>query len=416
MAVAGIITIGDELLYGQTLDTNSHFISGALSDAGYKTVLKMSVGDNAPDIVRALNICSENTDIILISGGLGPTRDDITKKTLAGYFGTGLVLNEEALEDVTEFFRKRGITLSDINRQQAYLPGNSQVVRNIMGTAPGMWIERNGKIYISMPGVPHELENMVIAEVIPRLKRKFPPPVIIHQYIMTTGIGESVLAEMIRDWEISLPSNIRLAYLPGFGQVKLRMTGIGDDPKGLDSEIHMKMKELEPLIGRYIYGYENEGLEKKIGDILRERNMTLSLAESCTGGHLAHTITSVPGSSDYFLGGIVAYHNSVKENQLFVKKETLANFGAVSEQTVREMAEGAREKFGTDISLATSGIAGPGGGTPEKPVGLVWMAINDSEGTDVKKVLFSKNRITNIQYATISGLTFLWQRLKAISG
>jgi nicotinamide-nucleotide amidase len=416
MITAAIITIGDEILYGQTLDTNAHFMSQQLSDAGYKTVGRISVGDNAEDIKWALNLAESISQIILISGGLGPTRDDITKKTLTEYFDTVLVLNTTALADVTEFFSKRGVELSDINRRQAYIPSNGKVIRNVMGTAPGIWIEKDAKVFVSMPGVPHEIDNMVKSEVIPKLREKFPPPVILHKIIMTAGIGESILSEMIRSWEDELPRHMKLAYLPGLGQVKLRLTVTGDSLEMLESEADQQIRRLTRYIRQYIYSYENDPLEKTIGDLLRKSGMKISVAESCTGGHIGHMITSIPGSSDYFPGGIIAYENSIKENLLGVRTETLKNFGAVSEETVKEMAEGVRKKFKSDIGLATSGIAGPGGGTKEKPVGLVWIGISDNEGNIAKRFIFSKNRITNIQFFTVAALTFLWQRITQNAG
>ncbi len=414
MIKASVITIGDELLYGQTLDTNAHFICEKLSESGYKIVTRISIGDNAGEIKWALDRAAERSEIILISGGLGPTRDDITKNTLSEYFNSPLVLMEDALKEVTAFFEKRGLNLSEINKRQAYLPEISQVVRNPMGTAPGIWIEHDNKVFVSMPGVPHEMEYMVVNNVIPSLKVKFPPPVILHKVIMTAGIGESVLSEMIRKWEDELPSYMKLAYLPGFGQVKLRLTATGRDRKALEEELDELIKRLDPIIEPYIYSHENSSLEKKVGDILKQKKLTIALAESCTGGYVAHCLTTIPGSSEYFLGGIVSYDNLIKENLLGVNKETLENFGAVSAETVVEMANEVRKKFGSDISLATSGIAGPGGGTKEKPLGTVWIAISDKTGVISKKFVFSKDRVTNIKYFTNASLTYLWQRLENI--
>ncbi|HLF36227.1 MAG TPA: CinA family nicotinamide mononucleotide deamidase-related protein [Cyclobacteriaceae bacterium] len=416
MISVSVITIGDELLIGQTLDTNSHFIAVKLNEAGFSITLKLSVGDSQADILKALEIAEGSSEVILMTGGLGPTRDDITKKALAVYFDTSLILNEEALENVTVFFRKRGMSLSDINRMQAYLPANSIAIKNTLGTAPGIWIERGNKVFISMPGVPHEMEHMVESEIIPGLKKKYLTPVLLHKSIMTAGIGESLLSEMIREWEASLPLHMKLAYLPGFGQVKLRLSVHGSDLATLNSEIALKVDELSRLAGKYIYGYDDLTLEQKIGEMLRQNQLYLALAESCTGGNIAHMITTVPGSSDYFLGGIVSYHNRIKVEYTGVLPATLESQGAVSEETVREMASGIRRKFNSHVSLAISGIAGPAGGTEEKPVGLVWMAIEDPLGMVSRKFVFAKSRIVNIEYATVAALTFLWQRLKQISG
>lgn len=416
MVKATIITIGDEILYGQTLDTNAHYISRKLSESGYRTIDRISVGDSAVDIHWALGQAEKRSQVILISGGLGPTRDDITKKTLAEYFNAALVLNTTALADVTEFFNKRGFELTEVNKRQAYLPSNSKVLRNVMGTAPGIWIEKNGKVFVSMPGVPHEIEHMVSNEVLPRLKEKFSPPVIQHKIIMTAGIGESMLAERIRTWEDSLPPEMKLAYLPGLGQVKLRLTGTGKSSKEIGLAMEREIKRLTRYIRQYIYAFGNEPLEETIGNLLRKSGRNIALAESCTGGYIGHIFTGIPGSSDYFLGGVIAYDNFIKEKLLGVKKDTLKNFGAVSEETVREMASGIRNKFNSDIGLATSGIAGPGGGTEDKPVGLIWAGISDEDGITAKRFIFNKERVMNIKYATVAALTFLWQRITQNTG
>ena len=404
------------MLYGQTLDTNASFISEKLSSSGYKVINRITVGDDAGDIAWGLDTVSPKSTIILLTGGLGPTRDDITKNTLSGYFGSRLILNENALKDVEEFFRRRGVPLSEVNRRQALLPEGSRMIRNSVGTAPGMWFEKEGKTYISMPGVPHEMEHMLVEEVIPKLVEKYPPPAIRHQILMTAGIGESLLAEQLTDWENNLPSNMKLAYLPGFGQVKLRLTGWGEDYSQLENQVQEESAKIKEIAGRYIYADEEAGLEKKIGEILRTEKKSLALAESCTGGHLAHTVTTVPGSSDYFLGGIVAYNDRIKRDMLGVNPDTLMKYGAVSEETVREMASGIRKRFGSSIGISVSGIAGPGGGSLDKPVGLVWIALEDDQGTVTRKYDFVKDRVTHIHFTTVSALTLLWQRLKQIHG
>jgi nicotinamide-nucleotide amidase len=412
MVYAAIITIGDEILYGQTLDTNAHFISGELDKIGIKVKLRLSVGDQSSDILQALDTARNSCDIILTTGGLGPTRDDITKRTLCAYFGVELARNEDALRDVENFFNKRGIVMNELNQMQALLPTGSKKITNSMGTAPGIWMEWNKKVYISMPGVPHELEHMLPVMVIPMIRQNFVTPVIYHKSIMTAGIGESILAEKIKDWETGLPENIKLAYLPGYGLVKLRLSAFGNDRDVLQQQVSQYTGELQKIAGEHIYGYDELSLEQKVGDLLREQKETLAVAESCTGGYLSHAITSVPGSSDYFTGGIIAYQNKLKVEELKVSESTLRQEGAVSEKTVKEMAEGIRKKFSAGWGVAISGIAGPGGGTHDKPVGTVWIGLSGKEFTEARKYNFAKNRINNIRYASVAALTFLWQRLK----
>jgi nicotinamide-nucleotide amidase len=411
MISASVITIGDEILYGQTLDTNAHFISQRISTEGYKVILRLSVGDKASDIIDALKTAESKTEIILVTGGLGPTRDDITKKTLSVFFESDLELNQEALEDLTAYFNKRGLQLTEVNRMQAILPRGCRIIKNPVGTAPGMWFEKENKVFASMPGVPHEMENMLVNGVIPLIRQKYRPPVIYHKMIMTAGIGESWLSDKIGKWENDLPSYMKLAYLPGFGQVKLRLTSHGQKREVLENETEEQVEKLKEMISSYIYGYDDITLEERIGEILRGKKKKIAVAESCTGGHLSHHITSISGSSDYFTGSIIAYSNRIKEKILGVNPEILSLYGAVSEETVKEMASNIKKLFSTDIGLATTGIAGPGGGSVEKPVGLVWIAIADDYGVESRKFTYAKDRVTNIQFATIGALTFLWQRL-----
>lgn len=409
---AELLTIGDEILYGQIVDTNAQWMSVALGHAGIKVVRKTSVGDQETEILKALAEAEARVDIVLITGGLGPTNDDLTKPCLAKYFECGLKINEEALREVTEFFKSRGRELTDVNRQQAALPECCEKVTNKIGTAPGMWFSRNGKIFVSMPGVPHEMKLMMTDIVIPKLKETFETPVIHHHVIRTIGIGESFLAEKIAAWENSLPLHIKLAYLPGLGEVKLRLTGIGNSYALLENEIAVLTKDLQPLISEFIYGFGDESLEVVIGKTLLEKNLTLSIAESCTGGYLSHLITSVPGSSAYFQGSLIPYAYEIKMQQLGVKAETLSRFGAVSEETIREMAELVRKKFNTDIGVATSGIAGPGGATPDKPVGTIWIGYADQHRTLVRKLQLSKDRMLNIKFASMAALNLVRIGLK----
>ncbi|MBX9852532.1 MAG: competence/damage-inducible protein A [Cytophagaceae bacterium] len=409
--LAEIITIGDEILFGHITDTNSQWISDELSKAGVRIIQKTSVGDDARRIREALSEAEQRVQIILITGGLGPTNDDITKKTLAGYFNSPLILNKQALEDVTAFFKKKGKELSDLNKTQALLPEACIYIRNEMGTAPGMWFDKKDKVIVSMPGVPFEMKAMTTGRIIPMLKEKFNPAFIVHKEVKTVGIGESYLSEKIKDWEEKLPSYIKLAYLPSYGEVKLRLTASGKDQVRLKKEIEEQINLLQKIAGNYIYGYDQDTLPKVVGEMLREQKITIATAESCTGGLISYFITSIPGSSDYFHGGLVAYSNEIKQNILGVKPETLNQFGAVSEETVKEMAEGAKTKFHTGIGLASSGIAGPGGGTSEKPVGTVWLALADNKKTIAKKLSLGNDREINMRLAAVAVLNLLRETL-----
>ncbi|WKZ58870.1 MAG: competence/damage-inducible protein A [Cyclobacteriaceae bacterium] len=405
--LAEIIAIGDELLYGQTLDTNSHWISGELDKVGIKVVRRTTVGDIESEILTAFAEAEKRADIILITGGLGPTNDDLTKPCLAKYFNCKIVIFEDALRDVTTFFASRGRELTELNRQQAALPECCKAVRNELGTAPGMWFDRSDKVFVSMPGVPHEMKKMMTDNVIPQLLQKYQTPTIRHQIIKTVGIGESFLAEKIASWENALPSHIKLAYLPSLGEVKLRLTAIGQSAEAMDAELKECVEKLKPLASQYIYGYNETPLEAVIGQLLRDRKLTLSIAESCTGGYLSHLITSIPGSSEYFLGTMIPYAYEIKMRQLGVKPETLEKHGAVSEPTIIEMANIVRAKFNTDIGVATSGIAGPGGATPEKPVGTVWIAYSDKHQTVTRKLQLSTDRMINIRMSSVAVLNLI---------
>lgn len=404
---AEVITIGDEILYGQITDTNSKWISEELDKIGIKTIRKSSVGDQKQQILNILDESLKRADIVLITGGLGPTKDDITKKTLAEYFNDELVINPHAEAFIRGFFEKRGRPFTELNRQQAAIPSKCTYLHNATGTAPGMLFEHNGKVIVSMPGVPLEMKYLISNEVIPRIKSKFELPEIVHKIIRTIGLGESFLAERIENWEDSLPEHIKLAYLPSFGEVKLRLTGMGENRSKVEEQIQLEVKKLIPLIEEHIFSFENEEIEKSVGKILNESGTSLSVAESCTGGYLSHLLTSIPGSSAYFMGGVVSYSNEAKMDVLKVKQETLTKFGAVSEQTVIEMAEGVRNVMKTTYGIATSGIAGPDGGTDEKPVGTVWLAVTDGKQTLTKKLSLGKIRIVNIEYSAKAALNFL---------
>jgi nicotinamide-nucleotide amidase len=408
---ADIITIGDEILYGQIIDTNSQWISAELDKIGIKVLRKTSVGDNREEILKILQESEQRSHLILMTGGLGPTSDDITKQTLAEYFKSKLALNKEALEDVSNYFKSKGKDLSDLNRQQAFLPEVCECIPNKSGTAPGMWFDKNGKIFISMPGVPFEMKAMMQQEVLPRIGRKFKTPVIFHKMVKIVGIGESYLSEKITDWEKNLPSNIRLAYLPLIGELKLRLTATGADKEQVKQQVEEQVLMLRKIIPEYIFGFDDDLLEKVVGSMFEKRKMSISSAESCTGGYLAYLLTTIPGSSAYYWGSVIAYQNQIKTDILGVRQETIDQYGAVSEQTVKEMAEGVRKKFGTDIGVSSSGIAGPSGGTEEKPVGTVWIGYSDKNQSFAKKLMLGNDRDINVKLTCIAVFNMIRQTL-----
>jgi nicotinamide-nucleotide amidase len=417
---AEIITIGDEILIGQIVDTNSAFIGQQLNLNGISVKQISSVSDNREHIIEALDQAKERADIILITGGLGPTKDDITKKTLCEYFKTSMRFDEEAYEDVVNIFAQYGKEVTPINRLQAEVPAICEVVRNKNGTAPGMWFNVEGKIYVSMPGVPYEMKAILTNQVIPKLKSLFNLPSIFHKTVLTQGIGESVLSEMISAWEDSLASeNIKLAYLPAPGMVRLRLSTKGENENQLKERVNKKIEELKILIPEYIYGYEifgeePETLEMMVGKMLKEKNKTLSTAESCTGGYISHLITKVPGSSNYYIGSVISYAYEIKEKELNVPHEIIMKHGAVSQPVVEQMAKAIREKYKTDYSISASGIAGPDGGTPEKPVGTVWIAVATPDKVISEKFLFGGNRERNIQKTANAALNMLKKELEKL--
>lgn len=404
---AEIIAIGDELLYGQIMDTNSHWISQELDLIGVRVVRRSTVGDSRESILSAFAEAESRADIILMTGGLGPTNDDLTKPLLAEYFRCGIELVPEALEAVRTFFEKRGRELTPLNALQAHLPTKCTYIPNVLGTAPGMWFYERGKIWMSMPGVPHEMKKLMTDQVIPRIKELYRLPTIFHKVIKTVGIGESWLADLIKDWEHELPQHIKLAYLPSLGQVRLRLTAFGDHLESLENDISIQIEKVLPTIEKYVYGFDGVSLEEAVGRLLQERNQKVAFAESCTGGYISHLITSIAGSSDYFQGGIIPYHNHFKHRLLQVDETTLRENGAVSEPTVIQMSEHVRVMFDADFGLASSGIAGPGGGWTEKPVGTVWIACATRSKTVAKKLQLTQDRMLNIQLTGVAVLNLL---------
>jgi nicotinamide-nucleotide amidase len=412
MILAEIITIGDEILIGQIVDTNSAWIAQRLNEAGIRIKQITSISDDKAHILEALEAASKRAKIILITGGLGPTKDDITKHTLAEFFKVGFKRDEATLKNVTEIFERFKRPLPEVNIRQADVPENCTVLLNKNGTAPGMWFDDNGIVYVSMPGVPYEMMYLVEEEVIPRLKQEFSLDSIVHRTILTAGIGESFLAEKIAAIEESLPAHIKLAYLPKLSQVRLRLSAYGGNEPELKAEIEGYVDKLVNLLGNHVVATEDKPLEKAILDFMEEKGLTLSVAESCTGGYLSHLLTQHAGSSAVFLGGAVTYSNNLKTNLLSVSPATIEKSGAVSEGTVKEMAWGSLNNFKSNYSIGVSGIAGPGGGTQDKPVGTVWVAVAGPNGIVTKKYHFGSRRAQNIERAAINALTLLFHILK----
>lgn len=408
---AEIITIGDELLIGQTVDTNSAWIGAELSRLGFDIYKKTSIHDNRAHILEALDAACKKADLVLITGGLGPTSDDITKPTLCEFFGTRLVMNNEVLQMVEEMMNRRGFPMNENNRKQAEVPESCRVLKNATGTAPGMWFEKKDTIFISMPGVPFEMKYIMTEHVIPQLKHRFRSQVILHRNIMTYGMPEARLAERLEGFEKSLPPEIRLAYLPSAGIIKLRLTATARDINLINSIIEYQVRKLYEIIPDFIYGENEESMEMVIGKLLSEAGGSVCTAESCTGGRIAQMITSIPGSSGYFKGSVIAYDNQVKIRILDISGDLIDEFGAVSEQVVKQMAMNARSLLKTDFAVATSGIAGPGGGSETKPVGTLWIAVASEKETVTEKHVFGTDRINNIDRFSVAALNLLRKQI-----
>ncbi|MCB0688857.1 MAG: competence/damage-inducible protein A [Saprospiraceae bacterium] len=409
---ASIITIGDEILIGQIVDTNAAWMAAQLSEAGILLASKMTAGDDKKSILTALDRAFHDADLILMTGGLGPTKDDMTKTALLEYFGGGMVFSQQTYDRIEKLFVKRNIPISEAHRQQCYLPDAAEIIVNEMGTAPGMWFEKDGKSLCSMPGVPHEMKYVMMHGVLPRVAA-ISDVVYRQKTIHTSGIGESQLADVIEPILESHP--VSIAYLPSHGAVRLRLSKVGKagEEAQVEDTLESAVAPVVEAISQYIYGYDGETLESSVGKLLLQKGLMLGTAESCTGGYIAHLITSVAGASRYFRGSIVAYNNDVKESILGVELKTLEECGAVSEETVREMVAGALPVLGCDIAIAVSGISGPGGGSPAKPVGTVWVAVGSKEQVMVKKYLFVKDRILNIKYTAVYALDLLRKFLTA---
>ena len=402
-----IITIGDEILIGQIVDTNSAWMSVELNKAGFEIVQITSVHDDAAHIVASLDLALERVDVVLFTGGIGPTKDDITKQTLSRYFGMQLVFNEEVYKNIEQVLIHRSRAVNELTRTQAFVPDGCTVIQNRVGTAPVTWFEKNGKVIVSMPGVPNEMKHIMSTEVIPRLSQRYKTPTIIHKNVIVQGYPESALAMKIADWENALPADIHLAYLPNYGIIKLRLSGISDDPLSLEFSINQQIAGLTEILADAIVAYDDTPVEEMIGNLLADKGMTLATAESCTGGFIAHKITSIPGSSQYFKGSVVAYSNEVKVNVLNVLPGDIDLYGAVSKQVVEQMAVNVRKLLKTDVAIATSGIAGPDGGTAEKPVGVVWISVSSPKGVVSREFKFGNVRIQNIERTAQTAMLML---------
>ena len=375
-----IITIGDEILIGQVVDTNSAWMGTELNKVGFDVSRITTISDDRHDIISALDEALSRVQCVLVTGGLGPTRDDITKHVLCDYFNTRLVFNDQVFEDVQNLLRGRVPNINDLNRSQAMVPEACTVIRNPVGTAPVKWFEREGRVVVSMPGVPSEMKHAMSHQVIARMQQQFQTDHILHKTIHVFQIPEAVLAEMLSKWEDAIPPFIKVAYLPQQGRLRLRLTARGNDAPMMQQAIDVAVEQLQPIIGNHIFGYDDDSIEKRLGELLVQNKQTIATAESCTGGAIGAAITSVAGSSAYFNGGVVAYSNDVKHSVLNVSGSSLDKYGAVSQQVVEEMALGAKALMKADWSVATSGIAGPTGGSVDKPVGTVWLAWVNPQG------------------------------------
>ncbi|MBN2683018.1 MAG: competence/damage-inducible protein A [Bacteroidales bacterium] len=411
MITASILTIGDELLIGQVIDTNSAFIAENLNLQGVSVKRILSVSDSIEEIISGLNICSDS-QIIISTGGLGPTRDDITKDAMCKYFNTKLVRNNEVLKNIENLLNNRGIqNLNENNRKQSDVPESATVLENNNGTAPGLLFEKNDSVFVFLPGVPNEMKALVTKKVIPIINVKFRNQAVVHRTIHTFGSFEAILAETLDDWVTNLPENIKPAFLPSAGLIRIRLTGIGSDKAELEHLIDVEVEKLFDIIPDIIFSTKGENLEEVVGKLLLEKKLTLATAESCTGGSIASIITSIPGSSSYYKGSIVAYSNDVKTNLLKVNSNDIENHGAVSEIVVKQMAENVKTLLNTDYGVASSGIAGPDGGTANKPVGTIWIAVAGPKQTVCKQYSFGKQREFNIRRSVLTALNLLREML-----
>ena len=406
---ATIINIGDEILIGQIVNTNAAWMAQKLNQHGLAVAQVLTIADTKESIVHALDIAIPNSKIVLITGGLGPTKDDITKRTLAEYFGMELAFHQASFDNIKQLFAQFGRVVDDRFRVQAEMPVGANILINKTGTASGMWFESKGKIIVSMPGVPREVKYLMKYEILPKLNMQLETPAIMHRTINLTGKGETDLAEMLVNFEKKLPSNIKLAYLPNpvTGVIRLRLSAVGNDAIVLETQLDHQVGKLPPILGSLIFGEEKDTLESVVGQLLLQKGYTMGTAESCTGGTIAHKITSVAGCSAYYESSVIAYSNATKMNLLGVSPETLKNHGAVSEETVIQMARGTQKLLQVNCAIAVSGVAGPTGGSPEKPVGTIWVAVTKNDEIYTKKLQLGKDRIQNIERTTTIALDLL---------
>lgn len=408
-----IIVIGDELLIGQVTDTNSGWIARHVNPLGWNVKSVKVIGDNESEILKAIDEGFAQADLVLTTGGLGPTKDDITKEAMRKYFGGSMVYDTEVEKNVLEVVEKRHLKINDLTAAQAYVPSSCRVIQNRVGTAPIMWFEREGKVLVAMPGVPFETEQMMEREVIPQLMHHFcSDEHIMHRTFIVIDYSESALAMKLEQFENGIPESIHLAYLPRPGIIRLRLTGRSADGDKLAADMDRLSSQLHDLLGNSIISYEDKPVAAILGDMLRERNLTVSTAESCTGGNIAHEITEIAGSSDYYVGSVVSYSNEVKQSVLGVSPSVLAAEGAVSKPVVEQMCRGVGALLRTQCSIATSGIAGPGGGSLEKPVGTVWICVQCGEKQVAERCHFPGTRDRVIDRATMTGMLMLIKLLR----
>ena len=404
------ISIGDELLIGQVINTNAAWLGAQLSAAGFQLDSTITIGDSEKAIIDALHSCMD-ADLVLVTGGLGPTADDITKPTVCKFFDTELEFCQAAYDNIVSIFNRRGFQMSERNKGQAYLPKSCQYIPNTYGTAPCMWLEKNGVVFAFMPGVPFEMKCIFNDELLPRIKARFHSVPYAKRVIMTTGIGESFLADKIKDWEDKLPEFLSLAYLPQYGIVRLRLSGRHEDAEFLRTTLDGEIEKLKQLISEYIFAMEDKPIERVVFNLLINKGMTFASAESCTGGNIAHVITLIPGSSEVFKGTAVTYATPMKTKVLGVPTETIEKYSVVSQQVVESMAKGVRDLMEADFGVATTGVAGPSGGTEETPVGTVWIGVASAKGVVSKCFNFGKDRENVINRATIMAYEMLRQQI-----
>lgn len=410
---AELITIGDEILIGQIVNTNSVFLAKALNDIGIEITQITSISDKKDDIIGALKLSEKRAKLVILTGGLGPTSDDLTKQTLCSYFNDKLIENKEILDHIEEIFKKYVTTpINDQNRKQALLPSKAKIFKNNYGTASGMWFEKNGQVIISLPGVPFEMKSLMTNEVIPKLQNHFTRPFIVHKTIITYGLGESAIAEIISIWENSLPDDLKLAYLPNLGRVRLRISGKGPDRKSINDKIDKEIDKLLPLIKDIFVGYEDvSSFEEKIQAQFLLKNKTLSLAESCTGGEISARLAKVPGASKYFVGSIISYQTQSKSDLLSVPKNIIEKNSVVSKQVAEMMAQNVRKKFNSSLGVATTGNAGPSKGDSDAEIGTVWISISSDKRIISERFTFGKHRERVIGKAVNKALEMVYREI-----